>query len=78
MAIERSIAAQAPLGIEPSAVPKTSLNNTRSIRPRLDGLTSLRFLAACDVILFHLKVQGILTGGPWWYQNFAGIGYIRV
>jgi len=78
LAIERPIAAQAPLGIEPSAVPEKSFPNTRSIRPRLDGLTSLRFLAACHVILFHLKVQGILSGGPWWYQNFAGIGYIGV
>jgi peptidoglycan/LPS O-acetylase OafA/YrhL len=47
-------------------------------RPRLEALTTLRFFAALDVILFHLKVEGILTGGPWWYQNFAGIGYIGV
>jgi len=47
-------------------------------RPRLEGLTTLRFFAALHVILFHLKVEGILTGGPWWYQNFAGIGYIGV
>lgn len=48
------------------------------VSPRLEGLTTLRFLAAFHVILFHLKVQGIVTGGPWWYQNFAGIGYIGV
>ena len=47
-------------------------------RPRLEGLTSLRFFAALHVILFHLNVEGILTGGPWWYRNFAGIGYIGV
>ena len=46
--------------------------------PRLEGLTSLRFLAALQVILFHLKVERIVSGGPWWYQNFAGIGYIGV
>jgi len=49
-----------------------------SDRPRLEGLTSLRFLAALQVILFHLKVERIVSGGPWWYQNFAGIGYIGV
>ncbi|WP_035357046.1 acyltransferase family protein [Edaphobacter aggregans] len=47
-------------------------------RPQLAGLTTLRFFAALHVILFHLKVEGILPGGPWWYQNFAGIGYIGV
>ena len=47
-------------------------------RDRLDGLTTLRFLAALHVILFHLKVEGLLSAGPWWYQNFAGIGYIGV
>lgn len=47
-------------------------------RPRLEGLTTLRFFAAFHVILFHLNVEGILTGGPWWYQNFASIGYVGV
>jgi peptidoglycan/LPS O-acetylase OafA/YrhL len=46
--------------------------------PRFEGLTTLRFLAAFHVILFHLKVEGILAGGPWWYQNFAGTGYVGV
>jgi peptidoglycan/LPS O-acetylase OafA/YrhL len=55
-----------------------SLVNSCVRRPRLEGLTTLRFFAALHVILFHLKVEGILTGGPWWYQNFAGIGYIGV
>jgi peptidoglycan/LPS O-acetylase OafA/YrhL len=54
------------------------LVNSCAGRPRLEGLTTLRFFAALHVILFHLKVEGILTGGPWWYQNFAGIGYIGV
>jgi len=56
----------------------TAAERTFSGRRRLDGLTALRFLAALHVILFHLKVEGILSGGPWWYQNFAGIGYIGV
>jgi len=25
-----------------------------------------------------MRVVGILSGGPWWYQNFASIGYIGV
>jgi peptidoglycan/LPS O-acetylase OafA/YrhL len=47
-------------------------------RPRLAALTTLRFFAALHVVLFHVKVIGILAGGPWWYQNFAGIGYVGV
>jgi len=47
-------------------------------RPRLEALTTLRFLAALHVVLFHLRVEGILSGGPWWYQNFAAIGYVGV
>jgi hypothetical protein len=60
-----------------STAERTS-STSRSGRPRLEGLTTLRFLAALHVILFHLKVEGIIAGGPWWYQNFAGIGYIGV
>jgi peptidoglycan/LPS O-acetylase OafA/YrhL len=48
------------------------------MRPRLHALTSLRFFAAFHVVLFHMRVVGILPGGPWWYQNFAGIGYVGV
>lgn len=40
-------------------------------RPKLNALTTLRFLAALQVVLFHMRVTGILAGGPWWYQNFA-------
>jgi peptidoglycan/LPS O-acetylase OafA/YrhL len=47
-------------------------------RPRLGALTTLRFFAALHVVLFHMKVVGILAGGPWWYQNFASIGYVGV
>ena len=49
-----------------------------SPRPRLEALTTLRFFAALHVVLFHLRVVRILDGGPWWYQNFAGIGYVGV
>ena len=54
------------------------ISNSHFRRPQLAGLTTLRFFAALHVILFHLKVEGILPGGPWWYQSFAGIGYIGV
>jgi peptidoglycan/LPS O-acetylase OafA/YrhL len=47
-------------------------------RPKLKALTTVRFLAALHVVLFHMRVTGILPGGPWWYQNFASIGYIGV
>jgi peptidoglycan/LPS O-acetylase OafA/YrhL len=47
-------------------------------RPRLPALTTLRFFAALHVVLFHLRVVKILDGGPWWYQNFASIGYVGV
>ena len=45
---------------------------------QLNALTSLRFFAALVVVLFHLRVMHILSGGPWWYQNFASIGYVGV
>lgn len=51
---------------------------TTTVRPKLLGLTTLRFLAALHVVLFHMRVEGLLPGGPWWYQNFASIGYTGV
>ena len=48
------------------------------MRPRLHALTTLRFFAALHVVLFHMRVVGILPGGPWWYQNFASIGFVGV
>jgi peptidoglycan/LPS O-acetylase OafA/YrhL len=48
------------------------------MRPRLHALTTLRFFAALHVVLFHMRVIGILPGGPWWYQNYASIGYVGV
>ncbi len=45
---------------------------------RLRSLTTLRFFAAMTVVLFHLRVTHVLDGGPWWYQKFAGIGYVGV
>lgn len=47
-------------------------------RPRLQALTTIRFFAALQVVLFHMRVTGMLAGGPWWYQNFASIGYVGV
>jgi peptidoglycan/LPS O-acetylase OafA/YrhL len=54
------------------------MGNSSAVRPKLKALTTLRFLAALHVVLFHMRVTGILPGGPWWYQNFASIGYIGV
>lgn len=48
------------------------------MRPRLHALTTLRFFAALHVVLFHMRVVGILPGGLWWYQNFASIGFVGV
>jgi peptidoglycan/LPS O-acetylase OafA/YrhL len=47
-------------------------------RPKLKALTTVRFFAALHVVLFHMQVTGILAGGPWWYRNFASVGYIGV
>jgi peptidoglycan/LPS O-acetylase OafA/YrhL len=47
-------------------------------RPQLKALTTLRFFAAAYVVLFHMRVTGELAGGPWWFQNFASIGYVGV
>jgi len=46
-------------------------------RPRLPALTSLRFLAAFHVALFHMNEIGVLQGPPW-LKVFAGIGYVGV
>src|SRR5215470_13833933 len=48
------------------------------MRPRLNALTTLRFFAALHVVLFHMRVVGVLPNGPWWYQNFASIGFVGV
>src|SRR5580704_11495728 len=52
--------------------------NSTTALPRLNALTTLRFLAALHVVLFHMRVTGVLPGGPWWYQNFSSVGYIGV
>jgi peptidoglycan/LPS O-acetylase OafA/YrhL len=52
--------------------------NSTLANPRLEALTTLRFFAALHVVIFHLQVEGILTGGTWWYRNLAGIGYAGV
>ena len=50
----------------------------RARASQLNALTSLRFFAALIVVLFHLRVMHVISGGPWWYQNFASIGYLGV
>jgi peptidoglycan/LPS O-acetylase OafA/YrhL len=57
---------------------KSSPSVAPDFRPKLKALTTLRFLAALHVVLFHMKVTGILGGGPRLYRNFAGIGYVGV
>jgi peptidoglycan/LPS O-acetylase OafA/YrhL len=56
----------------------TGLAHQAAVLPKLKALTALRFFAALHVILFHMRVIGILPAGPWWYENFAGVGYIGV
>lgn len=46
-------------------------------RPRLPALTSLRFFAACHVVIFHFLAMGIVRG-PAWYQRLSSIGYVGV
>ena len=42
-------------------------------RPRLPALTSLRFLAAFHVVLFHLYAMSILVGSGL-YRRLASVG----
>jgi peptidoglycan/LPS O-acetylase OafA/YrhL len=46
--------------------------------PKLKALTALRFFAALHVVVFHMRITGMLPAGPWWYENFAAVGYIGV
>jgi len=46
--------------------------------PKLKALTALRFFAALHVVIFHMRIEGMLPAGPWWYENFAAVGYIGV
>jgi peptidoglycan/LPS O-acetylase OafA/YrhL len=46
-------------------------------RPRLPALTSLRFLAAFHVVLFHLYAMSILVGSGL-YRRLASVGYVGV
>jgi peptidoglycan/LPS O-acetylase OafA/YrhL len=67
------------LAVELPSEPESQATVSRpTVRPKLRALTTLRFFAALHVVLFHMRVIGILSGGPWWYQNFASIGYIGV
>lgn len=38
----------------------------------------MRFFAALHVVVFHMRIEGLLPAGPWWYENFAAVGYIGV
>ena len=46
-------------------------------RPRLPALTSVRFLAALHVCIFHLYAMRI-AGGQGWLRQLASIGYVGV
>jgi peptidoglycan/LPS O-acetylase OafA/YrhL len=51
---------------------------TDDLRPRLPGLTSLRFPAAFYILLFHLTPG---RGMPWawpWFRQFTSVGYVSV
>src|SRR5580704_183947 len=50
----------------------------RDTLPKLEALTALRFFAAFHVVVFHMRIEGFLPPGPWWYENFAAVGYIGV
>jgi peptidoglycan/LPS O-acetylase OafA/YrhL len=50
----------------------------RDTLPKLEALTALRFFAAFHVVVFHMRIEGLLPPGPWWYENFAAVGYIGV
>ena len=51
--------------------------NIEASRPRLPALTSLRFLAAFHVFIFHVQAI-VAVFGPAWYQRLASIGYVGV
>jgi len=46
-------------------------------RPRLPALTSLRFLAAFHVVIFHFQAMQTFIG-PVWFQKLSSIGYVGV
>jgi peptidoglycan/LPS O-acetylase OafA/YrhL len=50
----------------------------RGAMPKLKALTALRFFAALHVVVFHMRIVGLLPAGAWWYENFAAVGYIGV
>jgi peptidoglycan/LPS O-acetylase OafA/YrhL len=56
----------------------TATTAPRDTLPRLEALTALRFFAAFHVVVFHMRIEGLLPPGPWWYENFAAVGYIGV
>lgn len=73
-----NVRASTAIGVQSAVQAEMQLGKLPPSRPRIDELTTLRFFAAMHVVLFHLSVEGVVPGGPWWYQNFAGIGYVGV
>ena len=51
--------------------------HTQVHRPHLPALTSLRFLAALHVLLFHVQAMGAVFGLAW-FRNLSSIGYVGV
>jgi peptidoglycan/LPS O-acetylase OafA/YrhL len=49
-----------------------------AVRPRLEALTLLRFLAALWVMSFHINGMGGFRWAPLWVQGLAGRGYVAV
>ena len=47
-------------------------------RPRLDGLSSLRFFAAVGIFFFHAFAMKSFGWAPQWAQHLAELGYIGV
>jgi peptidoglycan/LPS O-acetylase OafA/YrhL len=56
----------------------TAVTNPSTTLPKLKALTALRFFAALHVVVFHMRIEDLLPAGPWWYENFAAVGYIGV
>ncbi len=51
---------------------------TGPARPRLSALTSIRFLAAFHIVLFHIGAMRGLHWAPPGLRAFAGVGYVAV
>ncbi len=54
------------------------MNQTFLQRPHIGALTSVRFFAAFQVLLFHIWAMQGLTRAPVWLQRFASAGFSGV